>query len=190
MEIKGGYPMKIDSLPNGSYRIWLTDADMHRWGLRFETMGAGDTATETAITRLVQLLDRRGTSAVAERVTVEALPIEGGCVLLFTPKGERLTAPTPLPQIYALGGAGEVLCLGRALQNARRLPPASLYAWGEQYRLIVYPDLYTPRPSRLLSEFGHRVAQGAAAAAFTEEHGRAVTVGNALHRLREGCADR
>ena len=181
--------MKREALPNGRYRIWLTDADMRRWGLDFETMGAGNAATETAITRLLQSLDRRD-GRMAESVTVEAMPIDGGCLLLFTPKGERVTAMAPQPQIYLLDGAGAVLCLGRALKGTAHLPPASLYAWGEQYRLIVYPDLYTPRPSRLLSEFGHRVAQGAVAAAFTEEHGTAVTVGNALHRLREGCAVR
>lgn len=182
--------MKIEQLPSGSYQIWMTETDMFRWGLRFETMGAGDAATRTAISRLLQLLHHRGLWDQGESLTVEAVPVEHGCLLLFTPKGERTLCPAPRPQIYALAGVSAVLQLGRALGETKQLPAASLFSWGEEYRLIVYPDLHVPRPNRLLSEFGHCVAQGAVAAAFTEEHGGAITVGNALHRLREGCAVR
>ena len=183
--------MKIERLPSGSYQIWMTDADMQRWGLRFETMGAQDAATRAAIRRLLQLLGHRGLWTNGVSLTVEAVPIEQGCLLLFSPKREWPLCAVLCPQIYALNSAGEVLQLGQALGETETLPSASLFLWGEEYRLIVYPDPRTSRCEQLpLSEFAQPIAQGHTAAAFTEEHGQTITVGNALHRLREACATR
>lgn len=178
--------MKIESLHSGCLKIWMTNTDMRRWGLQFDTMTAGDHATRAAVTKLLHVVRQHENLPLDGAMTVEALPVDGGCLLLITPRRPRPLLPMPQMQIYALGGAEDVLQLGVGLagKDPRALPASSLYGWGEGYRLILYPgfcSLYDTR--RLLSEFAEKVGEGAAAAAFVEEHGTPLAVGDALHRL-------
>jgi hypothetical protein len=122
---------------------------------------------------------------------VEAIPVEDGCVLLLTPEHRRPLFHMPQAQIYAFHNVDDVLQFGEALKGAAlpELPTASLYEWDSEYRLILYPGLCPLRDSRfLLSEFAQQVGEGTAAAAFVEEHGTPVTVGDALHKLVLGSA--
>ncbi|MBR2339023.1 MAG: hypothetical protein IKA63_06115 [Clostridia bacterium] len=179
--------MKIEPLKSGCFKIWMTENDMQRWGLRFDDMSADHRATRTAVMRLLAIVKQR-TDLHADGMTVEAVPVEGGCLLLFTPHGRRPLFRMPQPQIYALHTADDLLQLGEGLSADDALPAASLYSWGDEYRLILYAGVGGTRGSHLpLAECAEKVGEGTASAAFIEEHGQPITVGNALHRL---CAAR
>ncbi len=178
--------MKIESLHNGCLKIWMTDSDMRRWGLQFESMAASDQATRAAVTKLLRIARQHEDLPLDGAMTVEAVPVESGCLFVITPQRLRPLLPMPSMQIYALNSADDVLQLGAGLRGEERrmLPAASLYRWGEAYRLILYPGFCAGQDlRRLLSEFADKVGEGVAAAAFVEEHGTPLAVGNALQRL-------
>ena len=183
--------MKIEPSQRGRVKIWLTAADMRWWGLTFDTMSRTDAATRSALVRLLQLVRQRMVLPQEGAIRVEALPVEDGCLLLLTPSGDLLLREWMPPHIYALSTADDVMELGAALTavSDEALPQSSLYQWGGEYRLVVYAD--TVRSGEwhgVLSEFADCVGKGYARVAHLEEHGDAVTVGNALNRLRAAYA--
>lgn len=178
--------MKIDPLNSGDLRIWMTDDELCRWGLRLDEMKAGTPEATRTIRRLLGIARQRRSFDSHGSVLVEALPLEGGCVFLFSAPDRLL--PTALPQIYTLDSAEAVLQLGEQLhaKHQEGLPPASLYRQGKGYALILYAGLDTVGGCRrLLQEFGHCTGEGYVAAARIEEHNQAITIGNALQRLCE-----
>lgn len=177
--------MKIEPLSSGDLRIWMTDDELCRWGLRLDRMKAGTPETTRAIRRLLGIARQRQPFCSYGSVLVEALPIEGGCLFLFSAP-DRPIPTVALPQVYALDSAEAVLQFGERLSAKRQtcLPRASLYRQGEEYVLILYTGLGTVSGChRLLQEFGRRTGEGYVAAAYIEEHGQPITVGNALQRL-------
>lgn len=172
--------MKMEPLHSGSLKIWMSHDDMHRFGLSFATMSARDTATRQAIFRLLHIARRRHIFPDDKGLTIELLPVDSGCLLLLTP-GHRY----PKPAVYAIHTADDLLRFGDSLAQlpVRDLPTASLFGWDEEYRLILYPDLNFDSCKQLLSEFAEPIANGYITAAYTEEHGRTLAVGNALERL-------
>lgn len=173
--------MKMEPLQNGCLKIWMTETDMHRWGLHFEHMHTRDDATKRAILKLIALAHERRVLPSTHDIVVEALPLIDGCLLLLSP-----TVPPkriPQPTVYRFDDADALLQCGRALSQFRAtsLPPASLYLLDDHYRLIVYAG-FEPlhRYRRLLSEFAWALPDSTA---YTEEHGRALTIGNALQVL-------
>lgn len=177
--------MKMEALNSGDLRIWMTDEDLCRWGLCLENMKAGTPETNRAIRRLLGVARQRLPFRSNGSVLVEALPLDGGCLFLFSTP-ERSFPAVILPQIYTLDSAEAVLQFGETLSASpcKELPSASLYQQGDAYVLILYAGLGEMGDSRrLLQEFGHRSGEGYAAASYIEEHGRPITVGDALHRL-------
>lgn len=177
--------MKIEPLSSGDLRIWMTNDELCRWGLRLEEMKAGTPETTRAIRRLLGIARQRQLFFSHGSVLVEALPIDGGCLFLFSSPDHP--APTAaLPQVYTLDSAETVLQLGKRLSTKPQasLPRASLYRQGEKYVLILYAGLGTVSGCcRLLQEFGCRTSEGYVAAAYIEEHSQPITIGNALQRL-------
>ncbi len=178
--------MKMEPLKGGCLKIWMTRADMQRFGLAFEQMNARDAATRRAVLKLINVAQQRLAFRAEQGLTVEALPLSDGCLLLLTPGRRRELFPTAEPAVYTIHDADDLLRFGDSLGGLaeEQLPAASLFCWKQGYRLILYPDIVSGEPcKRLLYEFAERVADGSAAAAYTEEHGRPLAVGNALHRL-------
>ena len=171
--------MKMEPLQDGCLKIWMTETDMHHWGLHFNRMHAQDEATRRAIIKLITLAQERHILRASHDVVVEALPISDGCLLLLSPAVPLKRIP--LPTVYRFTDADALLQFGRALAHESTFPPASLYQWNTEYRLIVYAG-WEPlcRYRRLLSEFAQPLTDHAA---YTEEHGRALAVGNALQVL-------
>lgn len=178
--------MKMEPLKGGRLKIWMTAHDMERWGLRFDAMDTADRATGRALLRLIAVARERAALAIGDGVTVEALPLEGGYLFLLTPS-DTLPSSAEQPVICTFENENDLLSFGRGLRPLAKtlLPPSSLFGWGSGYRLIVYPSPTLPRSfKRLLKEFATPTARGYPAAAYTEEHGRALSVGDALQRLR------
>ncbi len=173
--------MKMEPLQDGCLKIWMTEADMQHWGLQFDRMHAGDEATKRAMLKLIALAHDRHVLHTTYDLTVEALPLTDGCLLLLSP-----TAPLkrlPPPTVYTFDDADALLQFGHALTGLSEsaFPPASLYEFDDRYRLIVYAGFEPLRPfRRLLSEFAWPINTSTA---HTEEHGRALAIGNALQLL-------
>ena len=177
--------MKMEPLSSGDLRIWMTHQDLCRWGLHIDSMKAGTPQISRAIRRLLGVARQRFAFPAHGSVLVEALPIEGGCLFLFSTPVRSLP-PITLPQLYVLDSAEAVLQFGETLSTCPscELPPASLYRQGDVYVMIVYDGASTTGGfERLLQEFGRRFGEGFAAASYIEEHGHPITVGDALQRL-------
>ena len=119
---------------------------------------------------------------------VEALPLDGGCLLLFTPvEGRRRSRMKRAvgPYVYEVETADQLLGMARSLSRiSAPLTGSSLYSFGKGYRLVLYPAAPLARGvGDLLGEFARQAGEGDAAAAFTAEHGRPIAVGDALARL-------
>ena len=178
--------MKMEPLKGGRLKIWMTVEDMARFGLRFEAMSTADRATRHALLRLIAVARERAPLDMEDGVMVEALPLESGCLLLLTPS-EALPPWAAQPFICTFENENDLLGFGRGLRPLAEtaLPTSSLFGWENGYRLIVYPSAALPRSfRRLLKEYATPTARGYPAAAYTEEHGRALSVGDALQRLR------
>lgn len=178
-------PVKIEPIDGKNVKIWMTQHDMRGWGLCFEDMNGRDRATNAAVSKLLAVMQKQVGIRLKGAITVEAVRTDDGCVLLFSSHERTTLSDKPLPQIYAVASVDGLLAMRKALPRFTELPAASLYEWGEEYRLIVYSTVGSER-IRPLTEWCERVGEGVVAAAFVDEYGRAITVGNALHRLCEG----
>ncbi len=178
-------PVKIEPIDGKNVKIWMTQHDMRGWGLCFDDMNGRDRATNAAVSKLLTVMQKQVGIRLKGAITVEAVRTDDGCVLLFSSHERTVLSDRPLPQIYAIRSVDGLLAMRAPLSRFAVLPAASLYGWGEEYRLIVYPTELSDC-IRALTEWCERVGEGAVAAAFADEYGSAITVGNALHRLCEG----
>lgn len=173
---------------SGCLKVWLSEEDLAELGLTFESLDYEDPITRDAM-KILLTAARKETGFQAEGgLMVEALPVDGGCLLLFTPAENRRRTRMKRavgPYVYELDNADQLLGMARSLGRAAApLTGSSLYAFGRGYRLVLYPAAPLARGvGDLLDEFARRAGEGDAAAAFTAEHGRPLAVGDALDRL-------
>lgn len=169
--------MKIEKQEDGRRRIWLSAAELGRFGLSFEGLAGGEPRTKRFLRQMLQAAELPpGVGAW----TVEAIPIVGGCVLSVFPSergaGERLYRVRDLEALYALADGGSGL--------GQPLPKNALYEWGREYRLVIDAAApMSPGVVRLLERYACPVGQGALAVAAVQEHGRLLAAENALERL-------
>lgn len=178
--------MKMEPLKGGRLKIWLTKHDMEHWGLRFETMDIADRATRRALLRLVAVARERTYPLAESGIKIEAIPLDDGCLLLLTPS-DTAWFHAAEPVICTFQNENDLLGFGRGLRPLAEntLPASSLFGWQSGYRLIVYPSPTLPRFfGTLLKEYAAPTARGYPAAAYTEEHGVPLSIGDALQRLR------
>ena len=171
--------MKMEPLSSGRLKIWMTESDMHYWGLVFDRMDARDIATRRAVLRLISIARQRLFLPLRDELTIEALPLRDGCLLLLTPTRSFLPKT---PSVYAIHHANDLLQLGDTLArlSPRAFPAASLFGWKNEYRLILYPDATIRLREDLLGEFAEPIPVGHA---YIEEHGTPLIIGTALQRL-------
>lgn len=172
--------MKIETIACGDLRIWMTEHDLSCFGFGLEDLREKTPVADRAIRRLLGLARQRVVFQPHGPITVEALPLEDGCVLVFC--AARRIWPQAAPQIYLVPSADDLMRFGEALGGTQaQLPIASLYGADGAYYLIVYADSAVDYGyGRLLSEFATPVAEGYAAAACMEEHGTPLAVGDAF----------
>lgn len=169
--------VKIEKQEDGRRRIWLSAAELGRFGLSFEGLAEGAPRTKRF---LRQMLQAAGLPPGVGAWTVEAIPIVGGCVLSVFPSergaGERIYRVRDLEALYALADGWSGL--------GQPLPKNALYEWGREYRLMI-EDAVFPAPGVvcLLERYARPVGQGALAVAAVQEHGRLLAAENALERL-------
>ena len=68
----------------GGYRVFLSDEDLKQWGLDFASLDSRSPETRALLTAVSLIVHGSG-DPEGDGMEVEALPVEGGCFLLFTP---------------------------------------------------------------------------------------------------------
>lgn len=187
--------MKMELLENGCLKILLAEEDLQALGLNFDRLDYNDASTREAVqTLLVTAREETGFNP-SGGLLVEALPVDGGCLLLLTPTmgHRRLRLKRAVgPFVYEVEDAEQLFRLADGLVRCRTNPDlrvqpwagSSLYQFGDKYRLVLYPSAVLPRGmGDLFQEFVRSAGEGDAAAAYTAEHGRAIAIGDALLRL-------
>lgn len=176
--------MKVDRIGSDSLRVWLSDEELEKWGICYATMRQGETHTDRLI-RQVTALSEQCTGRMKRGTVVEAIPVEGGCVLL-------VSAPRPLrvekgPLVFRVEEVEALFRLAERWADAcpgNTVPCVSLYEQDDAYAVILYPvAALTPTQKAILREYGRLTGIGAAAAAVVAEHGHLLASGNALERL-------
>lgn len=186
--------MKMELLESGCLKIVLTNEELEEMGLTFERLDYRNAETQRAIQRLLLLARQETGFHHSGDLTVEAIPLEDGCLLLLTPAYVRRRVRMKKavgPYIYRVS---DIDGLFRLAENWNRLQGdaqertmtagSSLYQLGSAYGLVLYPAVpLTKEVNALLQEFAQPAGEGDAAAAFAAEHGRPLAIGDALPRL-------
>ena len=144
--------MKIEPISNGNLRIWLAETEIKEWGLDKGQRG---------VRRLVRhALETVGHSS-AIRVEAEMIPVDGGWVIVVSPR-----IHSRLPAVYEVEET--------ALQDVAvrwewvSQEVAQVYAMDEKYHIVAYGE----DTEWLLREYGQPIGGGAEIAAHTAEYGR------------------
>ena len=162
--------MNIEPIQGGLLRVWLAEEELQQWGL----------LEREPSRRQVRRLVRQVLAAVGRRpgsVSAELIPVQGGGVLLISP---RIYPEAGQPVVYQLE-ADALLALWERWPEEGVLPVCALYELEEAYWLAVYPDEpLTSEQMRLLLEYGTPLAGGEGAAAHAAEYGTLVAMGALL----------
>ena len=188
--------MEMYLVQEDKLKVVLTKKDVERLGLGRERL---DYTNESTRRVLIDMLER-GRDEVGfyprrSKLYIEVYPAEdGGSVLYFTRLHGSATFPMgrldpgPHPVVFAFGEVEDLItaCCKVSRQYGHRIYKSTLYKFGHEHRLIVYPLDYADRLSiRLLSEYGRLVGEGALPASLCEEHGTLITGDNAIDQLAQ-----
>ncbi len=176
--------MCIEAITRNRLRVWLTDEELQQQGLSFARLGNSRVQTDRLLGQLLPLL-RRQLPAHAGRLSVEAFPVEGGCVLLVS----SAVLPCPGPTVCRLETVQALYALAEHWPTAEADIPMMLYAIEGAFLLVLTPLQPLSAACRAaLREYGSAIARGEAAAACGAEHGRLVATGDMPRLLTDGAA--
>ncbi len=185
----------MELLDNGCLKILLTEDDLRAFHLTFEDMDYSNDNTRNILHQLLETAHEETGFDPNGSLVIEALPVDGGCLLLLTPVSSKRRVRMKRaigPFVYELEDADTVLRFARSVYG--HTPPmcgSSLYQFDNRYRLVLYPgQALSKEMTHMLNEFAHLAGEGDAAAAFTAEHGASISVGDALGQLCAAmCSD-
>ena len=181
----------MERLGNGCLRILLTEQEVLEHHLDIGSLQNGQGGLQEGLRQLLAEARGRTGFGATGRLLVEAIPLDGGCLLLVTPQ----TAHRSLrirraagPLVFTIANEDHLLSLAQSWarhpHRGRELCASSLYRGDEGYFLVVYPAIaFSKRTRRLLETFATTVKQGHGAAAFVAEHTNALVIGDALSKL-------
>ncbi|MGI6264473.1 MAG: hypothetical protein ACOYJY_03295 [Acutalibacteraceae bacterium] len=180
----------MEQWENGCLTILLSDSELERMGVSFDSLDGARPATRQALRFLLQTAKGRTGLPRGDRVRVEALPTRDGCMLLVTPltgrRRLRIRRPAQ-PTVWAIASTDDLLALGAALRRRGTLPPgliaSSLYRAPDGYRLILCAPRAAAWLPRMLSEYARLIDRGDTAAARIAEWETPLVIGHALDAL-------
>lgn len=77
--------VQISHTAGGALRVLLSDSDLSRFGTDFAALREGDPQTKAIIRRILHTVFEKEPLPQETALTVEAVPTDGGCLLLITP---------------------------------------------------------------------------------------------------------
>jgi negative regulator of genetic competence, sporulation and motility len=178
----------MDLLENGCLKIILTEEDLREFHLTFEDLDYNNENTRNILHQLLDTARHETGFDSSGSLIIEALPVDGGCMLLLTPTGGKRHVRMKRvvgPYIFELEDADTVLRLAQSVVGyTSPMFGSSLYKFDKRYRLVLYPGAPLSREiGNLLGEFARPAGEGDLAAAYTAEHGESIAVGDALNRI-------
>lgn len=186
--------MKIDLLENGCLKILLTEEDLSGFDLTFEDMDYNNQTTRKALHQLLDMARLQTGFDSSGSLIIEALPVDGGCLLLLTPAGGKRHVRMKRvvgPYIFELDDADTVLRLAKSV--GEHTPPmfgSSLYRLNKRYRLVLYTGAPLSKElGNILYEFANPAGEGDIAAAYTAEYGESIAIGDALNRIYDAMSN-
>lgn len=153
-------------------------------GVNFHSLKAHSPRTKAAIRRILRLICAKEGFAAGVTLSVEAAPVDGGCLLLITP------IPLMLPQdgihVFTPSDAKALPMLATTCERAARdaIIASSLYAYEGGYRLILYAPHLPKMIAAQLCEHASYVGDGKVLAAHIAEYGVPLFVGDALESVQ------
>lgn len=180
---KGGLLVQIDLSDSGCLTLLLSDDELANLGLSFEELDYQSPKTRRMLRALLQLARRETGYTPQGALLVEALPLEGGCLLLVTPDSARRTMPEAVgPAAFFVAEADALLQIATAWPRGPHPlgESSSLYRGEDGFLLILYGGAEAP----VLFECAEPLDDGEGAAAWAAEHGTPLFIGDALPRLR------
>ena len=177
--------MQVKRIPGGALRILISDRELARFGANFSSLRERDPRTEIIMRRILGAVCGKAGFPPRTVITVEAVPTDGGCLLLVTPHPAD-KPDTRSVYIFAITDIENLLLLAAQCGRLAVEPTilsTSLYVYRDSYRLLLYGDTIPPSLLETVAEFSTPVDGGAVEAAMIGEHGRAVFVGDALQQL-------
>ena len=175
--------MKMELLDNGCLKILLSDEEVAAIGLDFSSAKHMESHTQTAIRKLVRMARQELGFPQSGNMTVEAIPLDCGCLLLLSPvqvPANRPPARIGQPIIYRCEDFGAIQTLAEILPHDLY---TSLYSQNGWFYLCRYPCRESPRIDAVIREFMTPVVSGYAAEAALAEHGRCLALGDALSQV-------
>ncbi len=165
------------------FKIELDREDMNELDITYQQMDYNDQHTREVLQGLLKRIGLPGGfEASTGRIMIEVFPrANDGCMVQFTsveaPDGQptvRMRRVKTEPAVYEFDNVDDMIGAMSALSGGESVP-CELYLLENKYRVIVYTDRDEKKTPHILGEFGNRVAKGAAAVAFTAEHGRLIS---------------
>lgn len=186
--------MEIQLISSDQLKISLTEMDLEKLGVTYDSLDYSDPQTKKAIlSLLMQAKKTTGFDPHHAKLYVEVYPEdEGGCTLFFTsvqkkPASHRSTDACPCgPVIFEFSNLDILVDASCKLfcQYGHRIYKSFLYRLDESYRLIIYPlDSVDNVTVGFLCEYGRMVGEGELLAAFVAEHGQCIIRDNAIDTL-------
>ena len=185
--------MQVKRVQNGVLRVLISDRELERFGASFSSLRQKDPHTRRVIRQILTAVCSKVDLPFDTILSVEAAPIDGGCLLLITPR----SAPPERGEdiyIFSLKDGNALLSFSAGIaQNDLSdgdILSSSLFLWEGGYRLILYCTALNGKVSAVLGEFTEPVGTGLIEATRTAEYGEAVYIGNALSRLTASVRER
>lgn len=178
--------MQIKTLSNGAVRILLTDRELAHFHADFSAMRENDPKTAATLRRILKAAYPAALLTVGQHLLVEAAPIDGGCLLLITPKDAREDGVLCLC-------AKDGTALSQLIAAAHRVlgdhAGAAVYRFHERYYLLLYGAPFPAAAVSMLSEFAVGERFDRLKAARVLEYGTPLVIGGTLSSLTAAVSD-
>lgn len=178
--------MQVKRIQNGVLRILISDRELGRLGASFSSLREKDPHTRRVIGQILTAVCSKVDLPFDTILSIEAAPVDGGCLLLVTPR----TAPPERGEdiyIFSFQDGNALLSFAAGVSQtdlpADEILSSSLFLWEGGYRLILYCTALPDNAAAILGEFTEPVGTGLIEATRTAEYGEAVYIGDALSRL-------
>ncbi len=144
--------LHISHIAGGALRVLLSDSDLSRFGTDFAALREGDPQTKAVIRRILRAVFEQEDMPQETALTVEAVPADGGCLLLITP---RSRAADSIYTVF-LSDENALLQLQQALrtQVSDAIVSTVLYRLPDHHCLTLYCEHVSEHIRTVLHEFG------------------------------------
>ena len=179
--------MTIEKLDKEKILISLCSQDMKDYSLSFDSMNLDNDHSRKVILRLLRLAcNKTGIDYLAKSVIVEALPCEGGCLILMTVINKQKTRHKYRVKrlsekpCFVFENAENLLGAMEKLKGVSLVHPNSLWLCEGSYRLVFDYPLVPDSVERVLWEYSRRQSLSAVQVSRLCEQGRLLCEKNAV----------